>query len=240
MGYSTSLIAASLSLFGLAYLAASAAPEPPLERKLKKLTPERIAEIMIPEADRDLPLNAVVDVDPALYGAQGEQEVIVQLRTPPVAAMADSMTPSERQAHKLLLEQEHASFMQDCGARSAQEVGGLTVLLNALFLNVDAQEVEELANDPNVISIHRVVNDFEKSLDRRVPYIGATTVQQDYGFNGTGIRVAILDSGIDYTHADLGGEGTREAWDAAYKDFSQRDGLFPTEKVVEGYDFVGE
>ncbi len=54
------------------------------------------------------------------------------------------------------------------------------------------------------------------------------------------------NSGVDYTHRNLGGEGTEEAYLAAYgttitdTEHTTRDGLFPTEKVYEGYDFVGE
>lgn len=51
---------------------------------------------------------------------------------------------------------------------------------------------------------------------------------------------AVLDSGIDYTHKAFGGEGTIEAYEAAYKDAESRDGLFPTSKVIGGFDFVGE
>ena len=36
---------------------------------------------------------------------------------------------------------------------------------------------------------------------------------QDLGYDGTGVKVAVLDSGIDYTHAAFGGEGTIEAYD---------------------------
>ena len=52
------------------------------------------------------------------------------------------------------------------------------------------------------------------------------------------VRVAVLDSGIDYLHAALGGSG-----DAA--EFADNDptviepGTFPTAKVVGGYDFTG-
>jgi hypothetical protein len=55
-----------------------------------------------------------------------------------------------------------------------------------------------------------------------------------------------LDHGIDYTHAALGGLGTIEAYDAAFGadifsvENTQRDGLFPTERVVAGYDFLGD
>ena len=51
---------------------------------------------------------------------------------------------------------------------------------------------------------------------------------------------------MDYTHYYLGGPGTLEAFEAAYgtdprsDENRDREGLFPTEVVVDGYDFTGE
>ncbi len=53
------------------------------------------------------------------------------------------------------------------------------------------------------------------ALSETVPYIGAADVQAN-GFDGSGIRVAVLDSGIDYTHANFAGPGTLAAYEAAY------------------------
>ena len=64
--------------------------------------------------------------------------------------------------------------------------------------------------------------------------------------SGRGVTVAILDSGIDYTHTILGGAGTQQAYQnaygAAYFDAKNqhRDGLFPTARVAEGIDFIGD
>ena len=66
------------------------------------------------------------------------------------------------------------------------------------------------------------------------------------GVTGDGVTVAVLESGIDYTHANLGGHGTQEAYEAAYgADPSDplnttTDDLFPTTKVLGGFNFVGE
>jgi subtilisin family serine protease len=90
------------------------------------------------------------------------------------------------------------------------------------------------------------VVDFQLDLSETVPYIGATPAVQTSAGSGAGVRVAVLDSGIDYTHAEFGGAGTAEAYANAYGSSTAdprnttRDGLFPTSKVVEGYDFVGE
>ena len=58
----------------------------------------------------------------------------------------------------------------------------------------------------------------ETYLEKSVPLIGAD-IPRSKGFEGTGIKIAIIDTGIDYNHHDLFGFG-------------------PNGKVVGGYDFV--
>ncbi len=180
----------------------------------------------------------------SLRQAQGLQTVIVRLVNQPLAnPVADGM----RSMHERALRQtQQARFLE----RHAQRAAGMRVLgqtqlvLNAIFMEVDASALDGLAADKEVLRIAPVA-DYEMDLTETVPYIGATAVQ-NAGFDGTGVSIAILDSGIDYTHAHLGGPGTVAAYEAAYGlDPSDplnttRDGLFPTAKVVEGFDFVGE
>lgn len=55
--------------------------------------------------------------------------------------------------------------------------------------------------------------------------------------NGSKVTVGVIDSGIDFTHAMLGGPGTVEAFKAAHPD--KETDLFPNKKVVGGIDLVG-
>ena len=198
----------------------------------------RLAEPLTAQADRSI-------IDPALRAAQGRQQILVRLRSPSVAKIK-SKSPAAQQHHKAKLKNEQSAFFKRAGkaAPGAKMITSTQMVLNAVVLEVDAASIEDLAADKDVYRISRV-RDYELDLSETVPYIGAGAVQ-GFGVDGSGISVAVLDSGIDYTHATLGGLGTAAAYEAAWgTSFADArntttDGLFPTAKVVGGYDFVGE
>ncbi len=183
----------------------------------------------------------------SFLSARGPQRVIINLAADPLAVVsANGVSASDANAQSVIDAQaatiavQQASVLDLASSLDAnvEVLGQVSKALNAVMLNVDASALAQLAADPNVLSI-RYIQDYTYDLEETVPYIGATAVQES-GFDGTGVSVAVLDSGIDYTHANLGGEGTLEAYTAAYTDVVALDGLFPTEKVVAGFDFVGE
>jgi subtilisin family serine protease len=183
--------------------------------------------------------------DPSLASASGRVQVMVHLRSPAVAK-SGARPGSEQVMQKEMLKAEQSAFSARLKktAKSARLVSSVQTVANAVFLELDAKDVRKLASDPNVTRISRVA-DYQLDLSETVPYITATAVQ-NAGFTGTDVKVAVLDSGIDYTHAAFGGAGTLEAYQQAYGTSTAdprtttRDGLFPTARVVEGYDFVGE
>ncbi len=63
-------------------------------------------------------------------------------------------------------------------------------------------------------------NEIQTYLDRSVPYIG-TEIPRIDGIDGTGIKIAIIDTGVDFNHPDLFGWG-------------------PDGKVIGGYNFIQE
>jgi subtilisin family serine protease len=69
-----------------------------------------------------------------------------------------------------------------------------------------------------------------------VKHIGAEKLH-DRGFKGKGLKVGIIDTGIDYTHSMLGGSGNVDAF--TQMDVSKPSTLFPNKKVVGGVDLVG-
>lgn len=67
-------------------------------------------------------------------------------------------------------------------------------------------------------------------------FIGAAQLNE-LGITGKGIKVGVIDTGIDYTHAMFKGAGTEDAFKAI--DPSVPNESFPNSKVVGGIDLVG-
>jgi subtilisin family serine protease len=207
----------------------------------------RIDDLTLPDG----PITATVD--PSLLAASGPVTVSLQLSAPSLAEAvgADAkqdgadLTRAEQRDHVEGLvdaQQELADRVAELGA---VEVAATQIADNSLVVEVDAARVPELAAQPGVDAVLPVV-DFELDLSDTVPYIGASALHDDPGLTGAGTTVAVLDSGIDYTHARFGGAGTAAAYEAAYGTAvddprnTTTDGLFPTGKVIGGFDFVGE
>jgi len=57
---------------------------------------------------------------------------------------------------------------------------------------------------------------------------------------GEGVKVAIIGSGVDYTHKSLGGTGTLDDYMAALENGANEFEGFPTDVVVEGFDFSSD
>src|SRR5678815_1529729 len=73
-----------------------------------------------------------------------------------------------------------------------------------------------------------------------LPFIKAASAwAATSGNSGNGIRIAVIDTGVDYLHANFGGPGTAAAYAANNRNIIE-PGTFPTAKVVGGTDFAGD
>jgi subtilisin family serine protease len=87
-----------------------------------------------------------------------------------------------------------------------------------------------------VSALHLVPADSSDNAST-VPLIGAPSVWQSAAALGDGMRVGIIDTGIDYIHTDFGGPGTGYATNNTT---GLTGTIYPTAKVVGGYDFAGD
>jgi minor extracellular serine protease Vpr len=184
--------------------------------------------------------QVVMKIESSLLSAEGKQRVSVRLSEPEVAQVAAKSAnrgEQQRQLARVKAQQENAAAKAVRMDADLRVLGTAQKALNVLLLEVDAAALREIAALPEVVSISKI-KDYELDLSETVPYIGATAVQA-MGYDGSGVRVAVLDTGIDYLHWNLGGSGDPAEF-AANDPTIIEPGTFPTAKVVGGYDFVGD
>ncbi len=232
-GIALLLLLAMLASTGLA-LPAQVFAQDAVDRGQGRELPARTAELKL-----DTPLQ-VSDFGQGLLGqtATGAEsgKVIVRLVRPSVAEQGLTGVAAARERRNLRAEQEALLSRIRALDPNARVIARTQIVLNAVFVEVDAAILAQLANDPSVLRIAPVGN-YELDLSETVPYIGATAVQTA-GFTGRGVKVAVLDSGIDYTHEAFGGSGDTADYLSNNPSLIE-PGTFPTAKVVGGYDFVG-
>ncbi len=211
--------------------AVSAQTQPQPDRTTGRELPAHVAELKL-----ETPEATTADLVRPGLARQGSDKVIVRLSAEPGAA-AWVAGRDEFNARRAAREQQEAFIGRVKSIDpDARMLGRVQLVMNAVFVEVDVSKLTELAKDPAVVRI-APVGDYEIDLKETVPYIGAEAVQKQK-ITGKGIKVAVIDSGIDYTHKALGGSGNPAEY-AANDPTIIEPGSFPTKKVEGGFDFVG-
>ncbi|MEW6706726.1 MAG: S8 family serine peptidase [Pseudomonadota bacterium] len=112
-------------------------------------------------------------------------------------------------------------------------------LFNGLAVEVSAADRAKLMRVPGVKALYPVETiqapktqkfngGHAADLATAVAMTGADVAQNTLGLTGAGVKVAVMDTGIDIDHADLGGTGVPNGTP------------FPSARIVAGWDFVGD
>lgn len=196
------------------------------------------------------------------YTDDGRLQVVVELAGPPAARaygekLADrSLSKAQAKAAAVA-----AGRAQAAANRQAQEAVGaalrrlgareqfrVTKALNAIVVAVEPSRVRELAKIAGVRDVRPLELEYP-TTSTSVPFLGVpdiwgNTIGLPAGATGTGLSIGIIDSGIDYQHADFGGTGLLADYQANDRtvttDTIGGNPIFPTTKVVGGVDFAGD
>jgi len=183
-------------------------------------------------------------VDRTLVSAKGAVDVMIELDATPAsqafglarsrgAAAAKTASRSQTTAIKRAQAVVESHFASP--ATKARTLYRSHAVYSGVAVHTDASRLSALAALPGVKAIHRITPKSATNTSS-VPLIGAPAVWKGRGETGQNVRVGIIDTGIDYTHADFGGPGTTAAYTAA----KASPTFTPTAKVVGGYDFAGD
>lgn len=199
-------------------------------------------------ASAELSVEGSAPVADALAEASGTVTAFVQLDTPAGVDVADDGGDA---ADVLAAAEETTAVAQDvvpqeltsANARSAapKRIATTTNLVSGALVVGDAAQIRALAEQDGVVAVRRVA---ERTIDNAAQdeFTRALATWQDTGILGEDVTVGIIDTGLDYTHADFGGPGTTEAYEAAYGENGTGPvpaDAFDPDKYVGGYDFAG-
>ena len=186
----------------------------------------------------------------SLAEAEGTVEVFVQFRgngayesTQPRSVLSGKSDPVQAQAQVEAIAQRVESQTQQVATQANAEVIYTTHnVLRGTALRGDAEEIRALAERGDVVRISRIIPK-ERLNSGTVITTEALNTWVQTGKTGKDVTVAVIDSGVDYTHAAFGGPGTVEAYKQAKAstDMPAADsGLYDPDKFVGGYDLAGD
>ncbi len=128
------------------------------------------------------------------------------------AAAAAGIVYTERQSYDSLFN----GFSIEASARDRSRISGLP--------GVKAVYPVEIINAPDP----EIGSGSTPDLATALTMTGANVAQNSLGLTGAGIKVAVMDTGIDIDHPDFGGSGVNGTTP------------FPTARITHGWDFVGD
>ena len=112
-----------------------------------------------------------------------------------------------------------------------------TSAYNGMAVTASGADADQLRDVPGVVGVWPVLqvaapdpatSTSTKDLTSALAMTGADVAYSELGYTGQGIKVGVIDTGIDIDHPDLGGTGTPGTTP------------FPSSRVKWGYDFVGD
>lgn len=152
--------------------------------------------------------------------------------TPSLWFVELSSSPAADGTNKATINNEQKAFRSNAKKAGLiyTERFAFNTLWNGLSIQVDASQLGALSRISGVKAIYPVETiripetaaAENPELATALAMTGADVAQSELGYTGAGIKVAVMDTGIDYDHPDLGGC------------------FGPGCRVAMGYDFVGD
>jgi subtilisin family serine protease len=174
--------------------------------------------------------------------------VVVQLAGDPItvadANAAAPLSDSQKESIRSQLRSQQAPVENQVRSYGGKVLASYQASYNGFKVSIAANQAAALASLPGVVAVWPLEL-VKPSNIHGIPLIGAPQVWDGLnGLHGEGIKIADIDTGIDYTHADFGGSGNPADYQAALaSDSLPANPLWfgpSAPKVKGGIDLVGD
>lgn len=195
--------------------------------------------------------------NPHLAGPEDPVEVVIELEEPPAIeafrrersaetrvgrANPRAIAAARAQMARINQAQQRLVAALDAPRFNARITGRVQRVYNGVMARVASGRLSEVLALPGVKAVH-FPELIYPATDTSVPFIGAHRVWDPSlqgGYRGEGVTIAVIDSGIDYTHANLGGSGSSSVFNSNNPRVIGDIADFPNLKVIGGVDLVGD
>lgn len=165
--------------------------------------------------------------------------VMIELTGDPVAVVqsrtATRLSSARAASIRADLKRSQDRLKAQLRGRGGKVLSQMQSAYNGMRVALPRKQLKAVAALPGVKSV-TAARTYKIQNTVSVPYLGVPRVWQKTKYLGENVKVAIIDTGIDYTHADFGGPGTVDAFNTAKASST----FTPTVRVKGGYDFVGD
>jgi len=174
--------------------------------------------------------------------------VVVQLAGDPItvadANAAAPLSDSQKDSIRSQLRSQQAPVENQVRSYGGKVLASYQASYNGFKVSISASDAAQLASLPGVVAVWPLEL-VQPSNIHGIPLIGAPQVWDGLnGLHGEGIKIADIDTGIDYTHADFGGSGNPADYQTALlSDTLAANPLWfgpSAPKVKGGIDLVGD
>jgi subtilisin family serine protease len=192
---------------------------------------------------------------------RGQITALVQVDMLPLGLVGMNWSHAQRASYSAKIAAAQDTLAASLKALGGQEIARFSHASTGLVVRVDAGQTGRILGLSAVAAV-MYVGDYAVdqasaaqtlSLAQLNDLIGGAEARR-LGNDGSGVDIALVDTGVDYTHRKLGGSGTQADYNrAACGSASLQPGetgcdpqldppadLFPNAKVRGGYDYVGD
>jgi subtilisin family serine protease len=184
---------------------------------------------------------------PAGVPTKGKYAFLVQLSTSSTLSAYNGARASGKTAMKSAAKTQFSQVKAaQAGVESALPAGSKVLYrmhsaLAGIAVTTDVRNYAALQRISGVKAVYPIAPK-SSANSYAVPLVKAPQAWTAHGDLGANSTIAVIDTGVDYTHANFGGPGTVPAYNTALAaDAAPADpALFPNDKVIDGFDFAGD